>query len=114
MWGRNPVPPCDTPFGGGAVSNKKCKKATFDPPIPGVFGFGPGSCGSSEVTCTQEQFMEHNFDFGIVDKVKVPDVPEGQYVLSFRWESEQTNQVWSSCADVTIQKKGTGTQPFTW
>merc|ERR1711918_229150 len=39
--------------------------------------------------------------------------PEGEYILSFRWESEQTNQVWNSCADVTIVKEGPATKPYT-
>merc|ERR1712226_1541295 len=52
------------------------------------------------------------FDFGIVDKVKVPNLPEGDYVISFRWESEQTNQIWNSCADVTIKSSGAPSKPF--
>merc|ERR1712232_900476 len=75
-------------------------------------GFGPGACGSSEVVCDRDQFKEHNFDFGIVDKVKVPDVPPGEYILSFRWDSEQLPQVWSNCADVKIAVKGKPTKPF--
>jgi hypothetical protein len=112
-WRRNPVPPCNTPISGGAVSKRKCLGPTFKPPIPGLYGFGPGACGSSEVICNLKQFREHNFDFGIVDKVHVPDLPEGEYILSFRWESEQTNQVWNSCADVTIVKEGPATKPYT-
>lgn len=41
-------------------------------------------------------------DFQIVDKIKVPQLPEGEYVVSFRWDCEQTPQVWSQCADVVI------------
>jgi len=112
-WRKNPIPPCNTPISGGAVSKRKCLGPTFKAPIPGLYGFGPGSCGSSEVVCNLEQFREHNFDFGIVDKVQVPNVPAGKYILSFRWESDQTNQVWNSCADVTIKTSGPATKPFT-
>lgn len=111
-WRRNPIPPCNTPISGGAVSKQKCLGPTFKPAIPGLYGFGPGACGSSEVVCDPEQFRWHDFGFGIVDKVEVPDVPEGDYILSFRWDSEQTNQVWNSCADVTIRKEGPATKPF--
>ena len=30
------------------------------------------------------------------------DIEPGEYVLSWRWDCEQTPQVWNSCADVTI------------
>ena len=110
-WRRNPIPPCNTPLSGGAIVTP-CLGPTFKPPIPGLYGFGPGACGSSTRTCNLKQFRKRNFDFGIVDKVEVPDVPEGEYIVSFRWDSEQTNQVWNSCADVTIVKEGPATKPF--
>ena len=39
----------------------------------------------------------------VYDKLRVPEhlVP-GEYVLSFRWDCEQTPQVWNSCADLVI------------
>jgi len=37
------------------------------------------------------------------DKVKVPEnLPEGDYVLSFRWDAEWAAQVWVSCAFVKL------------
>merc|ERR1712110_946542 len=41
--------------------------------------------------------------FSIVDEIQVPSTP-GEYVLSWRWDCEQTDQVWNSCADITIAK----------
>ena len=38
------------------------------------------------------------------DYLKVPDVPPGEYVLSFRWDCEASAQVWQSCADITITR----------
>jgi len=38
----------------------------------------------------------------IVDTLTVPDVPAGDYVLQFRYDAEQTPQVWNSCSDVRI------------
>jgi len=36
--------------------------------------------------------------------VKIPDALEpGEYVVSWRWDCEQTPQVWNSCADVTVE-----------
>jgi hypothetical protein len=38
-----------------------------------------------------------------MDKVKVPaSLPPGQYVLSWRWDAEQTKQVWAHCSDVNV------------
>lgn len=92
-----------------------CTGPTFEPPAPGAWGFGPGSCASSlpGTSCNRKQLLNQNFDFGIVDKVKVPDVPPGDYVISFRWDSEQTPQVWNSCADVKIVADGKTTKAFT-
>jgi hypothetical protein len=41
--------------------------------------------------------------YAIEDTLVVPStlVP-GDYVLGFRWDCEQTTQVWSTCADITI------------
>lgn len=44
------------------------------------------------------------FPYNIVDRVVVPaDIAAGDYVLSWRWDCEQSNQVWQNCADVTVQ-----------
>ena len=39
----------------------------------------------------------------IVDQVRIPkDLPAGEWVISWRWDCEESTQVWNSCADVTI------------
>lgn len=43
------------------------------------------------------------YQFTLVDQVKVPDgLAPGSYALSWRWDCEQTPQVWNSCADITV------------
>jgi hypothetical protein len=43
------------------------------------------------------------YDMEIVDLLHVPaDLVPGDYVLGFRWDCEESNQVWASCADVTV------------
>lgn len=117
-WTKNPIPPCNTPIAGGA-QHTPCLGPTFKPPISGgageAYGFGGGMCQSElpGATCDDAEFAQQNFDFGIVDQVRVPNLPDGEYILSFRWDSEQTPQVWNSCGDVTIKSKGAGTKPFT-
>lgn len=42
--------------------------------------------------------------FSIMDEVNVPN-KVGSYVLSWRWDCEEADQVWTSCADIEITKE---------
>ena len=33
---------------------------------------------------------------------QVPAVAPGDYVLSFRWDCEQTSQIWNGCSSIRI------------
>ena len=123
-WRRDPIPACacdggcSCRYAGGSArgysylwlpafnvpySNKTdgppgCKHGTmFEPPWPEGYGYesqrpdyGPGGLRSPK------------FNYEMVDKVKVPS-ETGEYLLSWRWDTEQKSQVWSSCADVTVE-----------
>eukprot|EP00037_Helgoeca_nana_P010731 m.94655 g.94655 ORF g.94655 m.94655 type:complete len:351 (-) comp20381_c0_seq1:152-1204(-) len=39
----------------------------------------------------------------IVDLIRVPQVPAGDYVVGFRWDCETSSQVWTQCSDITIE-----------
>ena len=42
--------------------------------------------------------------WGFKDSVEVPeDLEPGQYILSFRWDCQQSPQVWNSCANISIR-----------
>jgi len=42
--------------------------------------------------------------FSVRDVVKIPaDLAPGKYILGFRYDCESTAQVWSNCADVTLE-----------
>jgi hypothetical protein len=45
---------------------------------------------------------KYMFQFNIVDKLVVPKVPAGDYVLQWRWDCEMAAQIWLSCSDVAI------------
>merc|ERR1711957_546928 len=97
------------------LSSRFCFGPTFEPPMPGLYGFGGATCGSefAERDCTTDEYFKQDFHFSIVDKVEVPsDLAPGEYTLSFRWDSEQTSQVWVSCADVKVKASGLATKPF--
>ena len=42
------------------------------------------------------------FDYELIDRVKVP-TEKGEYLLSWRWDTEQKSQVWSACSDVVVE-----------
>jgi hypothetical protein len=42
-------------------------------------------------------------DFEIVDRLEIPQgLAPGKYVLGWRWDCEESNQIWQSCSDITI------------
>lgn len=46
---------------------------------------------------------ERPFAVSVVDVLRIPPgTKPGEYVLGWRWDVEETAQVWSSCSDVTI------------
>ena len=43
------------------------------------------------------------YTVNIIDCVLIPESLElGEYLLSWRWDAEQSAQVWQNCADVLI------------
>lgn len=75
------------PAGSAWTRNPFPQEAEYLPRIPGMeslYGRGP-------------------FPYSVMDTVRIPAAMKpGNYVLSWRWEAEQTKQVWSHCSDVTI------------
>lgn len=118
-WRRNPIPGCINGVDGdvlpipgngcGRHDGKSPKDFMFPPPgsdptrsqwgkLLGGYGAYDGATnGGDEVTP-----KKHVFQFNVVDKVVVPKVPPGEYVMSWRWEAEMAPQIWLSCSDVTI------------
>mmetsp|Transcript_36365 Transcript_36365/g.67687 ORF Transcript_36365/g.67687 Transcript_36365/m.67687 type:complete len:507 (+) Transcript_36365:60-1580(+) len=128
-WTMNPIPGCKE---NGGRARSECMGPTFEPApgddklwryggksAKGIYGYGSGRCmGNLSKTpsakCTEQEYYDVSFDFGIVDLVQIPkDLPEGDYVLSWRWDCEMTKQIWNSCADVTVKKEGKATPAFT-
>jgi len=93
QWRTNPVPACLYPgdertHRGHATSD--CTEGTefesgFDEFTQGFLR--PGNTGKNK--------------WSVMDEVKVPNKP-GQYVLGWRWDCEEADQVWVSCADIEI------------
>ena len=130
MWTRNPIPACESPGGGDAkdrgeggswLGAKPCSKAGFKGSVweyaqpEGTQFPPPGGFPSKLTGLTGDKYLygfgnnnggrDGTFQFSIVDQVQIPaDLDAGAYVLSFRYDCEQTPQVWNSCANVRIGK----------
>ena len=62
----------------------------FKPPLPGLSGFVHNSTAPID-------------GFNIVDLVEIPEsLSPGKYLLSWRWDCEQSPQIWQNCADIEI------------
>jgi hypothetical protein len=66
----------------------------FDAPAPDLFGFWVSNEAPKDAPLSI---------VSIVDELKVPKDANGQFLLSWRWDCEQTPQVWNSCADIVIE-----------
>jgi len=92
QWARQPVPGCKDNH--GFKDDCGADGTEYPAPLPGLQGFG-------YVNSTKQGDLYH--DFSIVDTVVVPkDVAPGAYLVSWRWDCEQTTQIWQNCADIVI------------
>jgi len=88
-WAMNPIPRNDTQQTGKSFP-PRCEE------VP--------ECGSTEVMskclCSG---MWGPYNLQIIDTLQLPsDLSAGEYVLGWRWDCEESTQIWSSCSDVTI------------
>lgn len=118
-WARNPIPNCRM-----CSTYETCGPAPEPGPPPGTAAWqqwnicSAGCAGSRisnlpscpastaqfpEVVHGLSSFENATWDFSIMDRVIVPsDLEPGDYLLSWRWDCEETHQVWQNCADVRI------------
>jgi hypothetical protein len=65
----------------------------FQEPASGLSGFDPMD-GTDYLG---------GFRYSIMDEVEVPStLPAGEYLLSWRWDVEQSQQIWQGCADIVL------------
>merc|ERR1712039_692805 len=102
--GSEPQPPHEScvPESGmpRAINDCKCPTGTQFP-VPFDYGYG------DKIHYIKSKTGPDRAKWTIVDRVQVPEV-SGDFVLRWRWDTEQTPQVWSHCADVTIVAKPDG------
>merc|ERR1719183_3480994 len=107
---RKAAPGPNSPFPPAATSTASIPRtymasllASTSPRLPRARTAGAPAIFMPEVPFSSLVPMQtkYQYDFTVADTVKVPE-KEGRYVLSWRWDAEQTPQVWSNCALVDI------------
>jgi len=102
MWRRNPVPRAWKTAEGkwGAGSNHKQTGMGFQPYCKDD---GMDREGITQ-SCTG---MWGPYNLEIVDRILIPEnLSAGEWVLNWRLDQEESNQIWQSCSDVTITDDG--------
>lgn len=113
MWAKNPIPRIDdSPEDSGEPANDTwchspavgigCRafepicEESGDPPWHKI----DSGARASDV----EGFCSGDWTGGVlVDRIVIPaSLAPGEYVLGWRWDCEETAQVWQNCADVTV------------
>ena len=111
-WRRCPIPRAPWAWAHtGATFEPACDERAACTSYHGPGFSGPG-CGNSTSSCSTGAYpcecsgwgIGDLFRLEIVDAVKLPDhLPAGEWVLGWRWDCEESTQVWASCSDVTIK-----------
>jgi len=100
QWTKNPVPNCAKRGGGFFNPDRKCSESEGGYQFPYIGSLSDGVYGHGK---NAQKSKAANFDWNIMDKVRVPrNIPTGEYVLSFRWDSEQVGQIWNTCSNIRI------------
>ena len=98
MWSKNPIPTTLWEREGPSFSpvceeSEACKQSQ-------IYGGKPGDCRCSGFS----NYGPLLPNLEIVDHVAIPtSLTPGRYVLQWRWDCEESDQVWASCSDVTIE-----------
>lgn len=128
VWTKNPVAyaaghtdisPSTLVDANGVPTDPNFFDPVFQPVLPELVGGGIGpECGTNIQfhdpafkpaqpygSCSKEDWdrVIKKYNFNIIDELLVPtDLTPGEYVLSFRWDCEQSPQIWSGCSDITV------------
>eukprot|EP01051_Picozoa_sp_SAG22_P004041 SAG22_NODE_208_length_15237_cov_22.602774_2_plen_240_part_00 len=118
-WALNPIPDSCQEGSRGCVTTARSSR-TGDERAGGASGpgsdfeFEPPCVGEISVPNAKDRASWRPADLGlcqgerpwhvsIVDVLRVPiSLKPGEYVLGFRWDAEETSQVWQSCSDVLV------------
>lgn len=93
QWRTNPIPACLGQFDDYAIHGRATPDCEFGTHFePGFDEFHQGYLRPSNTGKNR---------FSVMDELNVPNKP-GKYILGWRWDCEEADQVWTSCADLEI------------
>ena len=101
-WQMNPIPMVHDYFTGTPPNFPQQKNGFPFPPAcddPYAPVAAADKLGLKQGLCTGEWIN----NITIYDRLRVPQVAPGEYVLGFRYDCESSAQVWQQCADVVIE-----------
>jgi len=116
QWRRNPIPGCACDIGLEGCGGKEAEVSAHghvggnvDTTVYPIHGSATPYCHAG--TMFEPGWLDDGASAGflvggsnhysIFDEIHVPN-KAGEYMLSWRWDCEQTDQVWNSCADIVI------------
>merc|ERR1712070_457956 len=77
----------------------------FQEPAAGISGYIGNFMVTNANSLEPKVVGIEGFSFSVMDEVKVPEhFEEGEYLLSWRWDCEQSPQIWQQCADIRLVK----------
>jgi len=110
-WRKGPIPRAPWAWSHtGASFEPMCEEGDACTSYHGPNFSGPG-CGDDRTSCSSGAYpcecsgwgIGDLFRLEIVDTLRLPaDLEPGEWVLGWRWDCEESTQVWASCSDVTI------------
>jgi len=109
-WRKNPIPSGiwqreGATFDPVCTESEACKRAVATGGIDQHMGASADA--SLQGVCRCSHFSNGGYllpNLEVVDNVRIPkDLKAGHYVLQWRWDCEETDQIWTSCSDVMVE-----------
>lgn len=107
VWRMNPIPACNCDIGYNCTRDGNDKYAAYETDSPGGhpcetgYQFSPPWDTGFGYWGSGAHYSGDSLLFTLVDTLKVPQ-EKGSYLLQWRWDCENSPQVWGNCADIEI------------
>lgn len=106
----SPLPPVPLNESGGGYKDPwntqvDCYGACCGSTSSKAHGVCPDGTDFFPAVSSQSGFGKNVPEWSIMDRVLIPEsLEEGEYLLSWRWDCEESTQIWQNCADIRLTK----------